>query len=115
MKLALWLGGILVIVGLVGGFVMMHTTAPSTTPTRVTAPTPSYVVRLDGARVNVTLAQTQAQEELGLGDRDSLAAGQGMLFVFAQDGKYAFWMKDMRFSIDIIWFAADGEVVYIAP
>ena len=38
-----------------------------------------------------------------------------MLFVFTEDGKYAFWMKDMQFSIDIIWLAADGTVVYIVP
>jgi len=37
-----------------------------------------------------------------------------MLFVFPEDGKYAFWMKDMRFSIDILWLSADGRVVYMA-
>jgi len=37
-----------------------------------------------------------------------------MLFVFPKDGKYAFWMKDMHFPIDIIWLSAEGSVVYMA-
>jgi len=36
-----------------------------------------------------------------------------MLFVFPEDGVYRFWMKDMRFSIDIIWLSDSGEVLHI--
>lgn len=36
-----------------------------------------------------------------------------MLFVFDEPGHYAFWMKDMRFPIDIIWAGPDGRVVHI--
>jgi uncharacterized membrane protein (UPF0127 family) len=39
---------------------------------------------------------------------------QGMLFVFAKDGTYSFWMKDMRFSIDIVWLDAAGRIVFAA-
>src|SRR3989338_1806519 len=49
-----------------------------------------------------------------LSGRSGLAEGEGMLFVFPQDGKYGFWMKDMRFSIDILWLNASGMVVYMA-
>ena len=35
-------------------------------------------------------------------------------FVFPKDGIYAFWMKDMLFSIDILWLSARGSVVYMA-
>ena len=36
-----------------------------------------------------------------------------MLFLFPQKGIYAFWMKDMRFNLDIIWIS-DDKIVYIA-
>jgi uncharacterized membrane protein (UPF0127 family) len=31
-----------------------------------------------------------------------------MLFEFSQDGKYQFWMKDMRFPLDFVWFKDDN-------
>ena len=40
---------------------------------------------------------------------------EGMLFVFPSDGKSSFWMKDMLFSIDMLWIDADGRVVFIVP
>ena len=36
-----------------------------------------------------------------------------MLFVFEDSAKYSFWMKDMKFLIDIIWLDNDGKVVHI--
>src|SRR3989344_507351 len=35
-------------------------------------------------------------------------------FVFQNDGYHTFWMKDMLFSIDIIWLSHEGTVVDIA-
>ena len=35
-----------------------------------------------------------------------------MLFRFSQAEKYSFWMKDMRFPLDIIWIK-NREVVHI--
>ena len=36
-----------------------------------------------------------------------------MLFVFGNEAKHTFWMKDMKFPIDIIWLNSDGKVVHI--
>lgn len=65
------------------------------------------------ARVQVELATTTAARELGLGDREGLAPGMGMLFVFSDTGSHPFWMKDMLFSIDMVWLDAAGRVVYV--
>lgn len=61
--------------------------------------------------VAATLATTSASRALGLSGRESLQAREGMLFVFPQDGTPAFWMKDMRFALDIVWIDAAGRVV----
>jgi uncharacterized membrane protein (UPF0127 family) len=46
----------------------------------------------------------------GLSGRPSLASSTGMLFLFPESQPYPFWMKDMKFSIDIIWINS-GKVV----
>lgn len=66
---------------------------------------------IGNSAVHAELATTTAARAQGLSGRMSLAPGEGLLFVFPRDGQYAFWMKDMLFSIDILWIADDGSVV----
>jgi uncharacterized membrane protein (UPF0127 family) len=49
----------------------------------------------------------------GLGGREALPDDRGMLFVFPDSDRHAFWMKDMLIPIDIIWVSAEGRVVDI--
>lgn len=71
-------------------------------------------IEIRGTRVELELAITQQEMALGLGKRDGLAWNHGMLFVYEDPGFYSFWMKDMRFSIDILWLR-DGRIVEIYP
>lgn len=70
-------------------------------------------VRIGEKTFSVELALTDEQQALGLGERDSLATNAGMLFVFKPAQTPAFWMKDMRFDLDIVWIF-DGKVVDIS-
>jgi uncharacterized membrane protein (UPF0127 family) len=36
-----------------------------------------------------------------------------MMFTFPQPGVYSFWMKDMKFSLDMIWLDSDNRVITI--
>ena len=74
---------------------------------------PGASVILDGKTISVSIADTEAAREKGLGGRTSLGLDEGMLFVFPKEGKYAFWMKDMRFAIDIVWLSKDGTIIYM--
>lgn len=56
---------------------------------------------------------SQAQQELGLGNRSSIPDNYGMLFVFKDKQRYGFWMKDMLAPIDIIWLSDNGTVLLI--
>ncbi len=60
------------------------------------------------------IADTEALQELGLSGRLALGPEEAMLFVFPFPGRYAFWMKDMNFPIDMIWLDQDGTVITIA-
>lgn len=78
---------------------------------------PAYqmsTIVIDGQAVSVMIADTPALQQLGLGNRSGLPADTGMLFVFQSDSKEAFWMKDMHFSLDMIWISASGQIVYMA-
>lgn len=56
------------------------------------------------------LALSLDEQSLGLGYRNGLEPGRGMLFVFQEPSELGFWMKGMRFCLDIIWIA-QGEIV----
>ena len=65
--------------------------------------------------VAVEVVSKQADMERGLMYRTGLGKDKGMLFEFADDGVYSFWMKNMHFSLDILWIGRDGKIVYIGP
>lgn len=77
------------------------------------SPQPRGVVTIGGERFEVEMAQTDEERSRGLGGRDFLCSHCGMLFVFDMPGRYGFWMKDMRFPVDILWIR-DGRVVFVA-
>ena len=56
----------------------------------------------------VELAITPEERERGLGYRDGLEPGTGMLFLDTQARQQTFWMKGMRFCLDIIWIEGDA-------
>lgn len=62
----------------------------------------------------VEIAQTDTQKEKGLSGRPALQNNHGMYFPFRSPDFYAFWMKDMMFSIDILYIA-NGKIVAIFP
>ena len=43
--------------------------------------------------------------------RESLSEEQGMFFVFEEEGKHSFWMKNTLIPLDIIWLSQDFVVV----
>lgn len=70
---------------------------------------PLRAIQLSGQMIRVSVADTEALREKGLSGRAGLAPDEGMLFVFPKDGKYAFWMKDMHFPIDVIWLSVSDR------
>jgi uncharacterized membrane protein (UPF0127 family) len=75
--------------------------------------TTAYVIFPDGFRVEAEVATTNAARARGLMFRDSLDERAGMVFPFPVPGRYAFWMKNVRVPLDIIWLDAQHRVVWI--
>jgi len=68
-------------------------------------------ITVNNQELDVEVATTSAEIVRGLSGRDSLDL-DGMLFVFPAPGKQNFWMKDVRFPLDILWIN-DGKIVDI--
>jgi len=64
-------------------------------------------IKVAGRPIEVQTVSSQAAMAKGLGGRDSLPPDEGMLFVYSDYRRPGFWMKDMKFPIDIIWIKDD--------
>ena len=71
-------------------------------------------ISLRGITISVEIADTQDERTQGLSGRKELLKNNGMLFVFDHPDRYSFWMKEMRFPIDIIWLDENFSVIMIA-
>jgi uncharacterized membrane protein (UPF0127 family) len=61
-------------------------------------------VELGGHRYTVEVADDEAERARGLMFRDSLAADRGMLFIHDRQEQQAYWMKNTRIPLDILYF-----------
>jgi len=68
---------------------------------------------INDTTVKLELADTEAQRDKGLSERDELPDGWGMLFDFKQDGDWRMWTVQMRFPIDIVWLDSNKKVVHV--
>lgn len=78
---------------------------------------PAYTrttLRIGETSVDALLADTPALTSLGLSGREKLEENEGMFFIFSEPQPLSFWMKDMRFPIDIIWIDERSTVVGIS-
>jgi len=62
----------------------------------------------------VELAITPEERNRGLMSEESLGQNRGMLFIFQEEGRYTFWMKNTLIPLDIIWINSNNEVVFIS-
>jgi uncharacterized membrane protein (UPF0127 family) len=69
-------------------------------------------INIDKNPIIVEVANNPISRMKGLSGRKSLPLDRGMLFNFDQPATPEFWMKGMKFPIDIIWIA-DQKIVAI--
>ena len=70
-------------------------------------------IHLNNQELTVEIADDPKEQSQGLSYRQSLSTNKGMLFVFPQPAMPSFWMKNMNFSLDIIWINEDNIIVEI--
>lgn len=82
----------------------------STTPTAVT----STQVKINNLAITAEVAKTPQTREKGLSQRENLPQNFGMLFVFGAQDRYRFWMKDVKFPLDMIWIDSEKKIADIS-
>lgn len=73
----------------------------------------SLQMKVGEKTLNVEIADTKDKLERGLSGWEKLGENEGMLFVIPKDSQPGFWMKEMKFSIDIIWIK-DNQMVELS-
>ncbi|MBB1086863.1 DUF192 domain-containing protein [Lysobacter sp. SG-8] len=68
-------------------------------------------VEVGGERFTVEVADDNEERARGLMFRDALEAGHGMLFVHERESPQAYWMKNTRIALDILYFDDELRLV----
>ncbi|MGO1003916.1 DUF192 domain-containing protein [Lysobacter sp. CA196] len=68
-------------------------------------------VELAGHRYTVEVAANDESRARGLMFRDEMAADRGMVFVHDREQPLAYWMKNTRIPLDILYFDGRGRLV----
>ena len=72
-----------------------------------------HSVELAGQRFNVEVADDFDERARGLMYRESMPEDHGMLFVHEREEPLAYWMKNTRIALDILYFDAERRLVSI--
>ena len=68
-------------------------------------------VELNGQRFEVEVADDEPERSRGLMFRDELAPGHGMIFVHDIEEPQAYWMKNTKIPLDILYFDSQRKFV----
>lgn len=68
-------------------------------------------VELNGQRYSVEVADDEAERERGLMFRDEMAVDRGMLFIHERQEPLAYWMKNTKIPLDILYFDSQRKLV----
>jgi uncharacterized membrane protein (UPF0127 family) len=70
-------------------------------------------IEVFGETLELELAKSQEQQQLGLMYRSHLPANQGMLFVFREPDFHCMWMKNTLIPLSVGFFDPNGKLTEI--
>jgi hypothetical protein len=73
----------------------------------------SILISVSGTEIRAQVALSDEEKSTGLSGRDRIGEDEGMLFVFGREGYWGFWMRGMKFPIDIAWIDGGKHIVHV--
>lgn len=70
----------------------------------------TWTIEVGDHTIQVEIADSPQEWELGLSYRDTLAEDHGMLFVFPDESRRVFWMRGCNFDIDLAYIESNGAI-----
>lgn len=67
-------------------------------------------LQIGNVKINAEIADDANERKKGLSNRDILPEDAGMLFVFQTPDRVIFWMKGLKFPLDLIWIRENRVV-----
>ncbi len=97
-----------------GCAVSPHTDTPQATTSTTNSISATKKITAADTVITVEVADTPESQAQGLSDRTNLTENTGMLFDFrySTNKKPSFWMKQMKFDLDLVWIK-DNYIVQI--
>ncbi|MFZ1519631.1 MAG: DUF192 domain-containing protein [Ignavibacteriaceae bacterium] len=65
------------------------------------------------AKIDLEIADTEYERQLGLMNRKEMKKNEGMLFIFPLQGNQSFWMRNTLISLDILFVNDQKQIVTI--
>lgn len=98
--------GLIVVSGLALGLGLSHLRPASTETTK-------SKLFVNSKEFKLELADTESERIRGLSGREKLDEDRAMLFVFPESAEQCMWMKDMKFSLDMVWLDSSRKITKI--
>lgn len=70
-------------------------------------------IEIGDKEYKVKIAKTEEEKMKGLQDIESLPEDEGMLFIYDSPQDVAYWMKDTKIPLDIVFINDDEEVISV--
>jgi uncharacterized membrane protein (UPF0127 family) len=64
--------------------------------------------------IDIEIADTESERTIGMMHRRSMPDTQGMLFIFEEEERRSFWMRNTLIGLDLLYIRANGEIESIA-
>lgn len=80
------------------------------------APAPKWATAVlpSGHEYLLEVAADDISRARGYMGRDAVGPREGMIFVYPESGRWGFWMRNCKVSLDMIWLDAAFRVVHVA-
>src|ERR1035437_11182288 len=104
---------LIALVALLGGILVVHNSQNQSKTVSTCGFRNDKTLVIGSKKISAEVANTPTARQKGLSGRACISQNEGMLFVFPQSGSYPFWMKDMKFPIDMIWISSAHRTVVV--